>query len=167
MMFETLYYVSEFVSVVALVISVIYLAKQVKIGNDLNRTSTFRSIFQGLADYGHHVFGPENADLMVRGYRDFDALTPGERMTFDYSMTNLLNYVEDSWGSSKVQLLQDVTMENWSWWLRNRIFLYPGARQWWARSKDIWPPDFQSWIECQIRDSDPDNDVFGIKEIDD
>lgn len=161
-MLEKLYYVGELVGVLALVISVLYLAKQVKTSNDLNRTNTFRSIFQGFADYCNDVFGPGNAVLMVKAYRDIGSLSPDERMTFDMSMTNLLNYVEDSWASSQVDLLRDVTMENWSWWLCNRVFPYPGAREWWAESKGIWPDEFQSWIEGQIRNSDPKSDAYGI-----
>ena len=159
---ENLYYIGELVGVVALVVSVLYLAKQLKTSNDLNRTNTFRSIFQGFASYCNEVFGPGNAELMVRAYRDIDSLSPSERMTFDMSMTNLLNYVEDSWASSRVELLQDVTMENWSWWLCNRVFPSPGARAWWDQSKDIWPREFQDWIDDQIRQSDPANDAYGI-----
>lgn len=161
-MLENLYYIGELVGVLALVISVLYLAKQVKTSNNLNQTNTFRSIFQGFADYCNDVFGPENADLMVKAYKDVSSLSPGERMTFDMSMTNLLNYVEDSWASSQVHLLQDVTMDNWSWWLRHRVFPYPGPREWWAQSKDIWPGEFQSWIEGQIRHSESKNDAYGI-----
>lgn len=44
MSLQQLSYLAEIIGVVALVVSVLYLAKQVKAGNDLSRTDTFRSI---------------------------------------------------------------------------------------------------------------------------
>ena len=43
--------VAETIGVVAVLAPLSYLAKQVKTGNDLNRTDTFRSIMQGMGNY--------------------------------------------------------------------------------------------------------------------
>jgi hypothetical protein len=122
MTLEELNYIGELVGVVALVVSVLYLARQVGESNDLNRTDTFRSIFQGMAAYSSEMFNPENAKLMVKGYRDFGSLSPVEKVRFDHLLANYFNYAEDSYNSARVGLLGSDTIDNWSWYLRTRLF---------------------------------------------
>jgi hypothetical protein len=162
MSLESWYYIGELVGVGALIVSVLYLAKQVKNANDLNRTNTFRSIFQGLAAFSNEMFGPENAELLVKGYRDLSSLTPAERLRFDNLMSNYFNYVEDSFSSAQVELLGAETMENWAWWLRNRFFPYKGVHDWWAAGKELWPPAFRNWVDKQAGAAQPSDDVYGI-----
>jgi len=158
---ENVYYVSQLVGVAAIVISVLYLARQVESGNDLNRTNTYRNIFQGLSSFSNEVFGPGNADLMVKGYRDFGSLSPAEMMTFDLSMTNFFNYIEDSYDSVHVGLLAETNLDGWGWWLRNRVFPYEGAHEWWSRGKDLFPEDFRSWVDQQSASASSE-DAYGI-----
>jgi len=161
---ESVYYVSQLIGVTAIVISVLYLAKQVETGNDLNQTNTFRSIFQGLASFSNEVFGHENAELMVKGFRDFEALSPAERMNFDLSMSNFFNYIQDSYESVQVELLDASNKEAWSWWLQNRVFPYQGARDWWAQGKGLWPEEFRTWVDAQSESANRDSDIYGINE---
>lgn len=162
MTLEDVYFVSQLIGVIALVVSVLYLAQQVKTSNDLNRTNTFRTIFQGLASFCNEVFGGSNSELMVKGFRDFGSLSPAEKMSFDLAMANFFNYIEDSYASAQVNLLQQETLENWSWWLRNRVFPYEGAREWWTASKGLWREEFQDWVERQAKAAQADSDVYGI-----
>lgn len=73
MTIENLYYFAELVGVLAVVVSVLYLAQQVKASNDLNRTNTFRTIFQGLAAHSNEMFGVwlQNRLFPYRGVRDW------------------------------------------------------------------------------------------------
>ena len=162
MSLEDLYYIGELVGVLALIISVLYLAKQVKTGNDLSRTDTFRSIFQGLAAHSNEMFGPDNVDLLVKGYKDFTSLPPAEKLRFDNLMSNYFNYIEDSYSSSQVSLLGTETMENWAWWLRNRFFPYQGVNQWWTAGKELWPAAFRSWVDTQAQAASASDDAYGI-----
>jgi hypothetical protein len=154
--------VAEIAGVLAVVVSVLYLAKQVKVGNDLNRTNTFRSIFQGMAAYSTEMFSPENAELMVKGYADFQSLTPVEKLRFENLLAHLFNYAEDSYNSAEVGLLGHDTIENWSWYMRTRLFPYQGVKDWWATYREGYPPDIRKWVDDVARDSDSSEDAYGI-----
>jgi len=134
--------VAETVGVAAVFVSVLYLAKQVKTGNDLNRTDTFRSIMQGLGNYCSDMFSQENAELIEKGFGSFSALSPYEKARFDNLLAHYFNYVEDSYHSSNVELLGDETMQNWIYWLQSRFLAYEGVRDWWETAKGVYTPRF-------------------------
>lgn len=156
------YVVSQLIGAVAVVVSVLYLARQVEAGNDLNRQNTYRTIFQGLSSFSNDVFGRENADLMVKGYRDLESLSPAELMSFDWAMTNYFNYIEDSYNSVQVGLLAPSNQDGWAWWLQNRVFPYRGAMHWWSRGRELFPEEFRRWLDEQADLAEPENDVYGI-----
>ena len=164
MTLEELNYIGELVGVVFLIVSVLYLAKQVREGNDLNRTNTFRSIFQGMAAYQIEMLSPVNAELIVKGYKDFKPLSPVEKLRFEHLLAHLFNYAEDSFNSAKVGLLRSDSLDNWSWYLRMRLFPYQGVRDWWKTFGDGYPPDFRSWVNEAVRDSSPSDDAYGIND---
>ena len=164
MTLEDFNYIGELVGVAILIVSVLYLAKQVRDGNDLNRTNTFRAIFQGMAAYQVEMFSPDNAELIVKGYKDFRSLTPVEKLRFEHLLAHLFNYAEDSFNSAKVGLLDIDSLDNWSWYLRMRLFPYQGVRDWWATFGEGYTPDFRSWVDDALRESSTSDDAYGINE---
>jgi len=156
--------VAEVVGVFAVVISVLYLAKQVKNGNDFNRTNTFRDIMYGMVAHNNVMFGPENAELVTKGFKDYESLPPVEKIRFVHLMSSYFQYPEDSWNSAQVELLGDKTMENWSWYLRTQFFPHQGVRDWWSQYKSVYAPGFQKWIDELVKSADPSDDPFGINQ---
>ena len=143
--------VAEVAGVIALLLSVLYLAKQVKIGNDLNRTNTFREIMYGVGTHFNVMFGPDNAELVVKGYASYESLSPIEKLRFDHLLINFFQYAEDSWNSAQVELLGQETLENWSWYLRTQFFPHKGVRDWWAHFKSSYSREFQKWIDTVMQ----------------
>jgi len=156
--------VAEIAGVLAVVVSLLYLARQVKTGNDLNRNNTFREIMQGLVTHFNVMFGPENAELMAKGFKGYESLTPVERLRFAHLLASLFQYAEDSWNSAQVDLLRDETMVSWRWYFRTQFFTYPGAQEWWAHFKQGYAPDFRSWVDSVAQSAEPSDDPYGIIE---
>ncbi len=154
--------IAEIFGVFAVVISVLYLAKQVKSGNDFDRTSTFREIMYGIVAHNNVMFGPENADLVAKGFKSFQSLPPVEKLRFAHLMASYFQFPEDSWNSAKVELLGDETMENWAWYLRTQFFPHQGVHEWWSQYKNVYAPDFQNWIDELVETVDSSDDPFGI-----
>lgn len=155
--------VAEIIGVFAVVVSVLYLAKQVKDGNDLNRTNTFRNVMHSLSNQNNVMFSPENAEMVTRGFASYSALPPVERIRFAHLMANFFLIPEDSWRSAQVNLLDDETMENWSWYLRKQFFPYRGVREWWEQYQSGYPPGFRDWIASVLEATDYSDDPYGIK----
>jgi len=64
--------------------------------------------------------------------------------------------------SARVGLLASDSLDNWSWYLRMRLFPYQGVRDWWATFGEGYTPDFRSWVNDAVRDSNSSDDAYGI-----
>ena len=158
--------IGEIVSAIAVVASLLYLAKQIKIANTMNRTSTFREIVAQMVNQYNLMFGAENVELIVKGFKNYTLLSPVERLRFDHLMANFYQPIEDSWNSFKAGLLSEETMNNWAWYLKSVIFPYSGAREWWTRFKSGYGPGFQNWVGMVLEQTDTSEDPYGLKEYD-
>lgn len=156
--------VAELIGVLAVVASLLYLAKQVKDANILNRTNTYREIQRGITAQANITFAPENSKLILKGFKDFELLKPEEKISFEHLLGNIFQYAEDSWNSARVNLLRSESVETWSWYLRNRIFPHKGARQWWDTMKFDYGSDFREWIDSIVDSSDPDADPYNLRD---
>lgn len=154
--------VGEIVGAAGVIASVVYLAIQVRRAIAESRSATFHKIFEGLAVHTNHMFGPENADLVARGFRSYLSLPGPERMRFDLLMSNLVNYFEASYHASEADMLGDDTIENWVWWFESKIFCYPGVVEWWSDSQDIYPSAIRSWIDKRIENADQSADPYEV-----
>ena len=132
--------VGEIIGAVAVVVSLVYLAAQIRQNtaqvesqaraqqvastSSIHNTFTaFRSLIAGSAD---------NADLWARGQADLSSLTPAERTRFDFLMVEML------WTFSMPWLFVDqgILGEEYREVVRSslRPYLGPGAQAWWRAS---------------------------------
>jgi hypothetical protein len=156
--------IAEIISAFAVVISLLYLALQVRQNAAISRSSSFLAVFDGLSAHNNYMFGPQNVELVIRCLRNYPNVSVNERMQFDNLMTNLFNYLEASYEAAEAQSLGEETMESWEWWFETKIFPYQGAREWWADGQPTFPPYIRSWIDQRIAAANPKTDYWGLIE---
>jgi hypothetical protein len=154
---------AEIVSALAVVVSLLYLAKQVKIANDLNRTDTFRDIIYSMTAHLNLMFSVENVSLTIKGFQAYSSLAADEKLRFEHLMAGLFQHTEDSWNSIEAGIIGADLKENWTWFLKEKFFPYRGVREWWADYKPAYAPDFQNWIDSIELDANHDGDPYNIK----
>ncbi|MFT4564489.1 MAG: hypothetical protein ACI9BW_004256 [Gammaproteobacteria bacterium] len=155
--------VSEIVGAIAVVVSLVYLAVQIRQSTRTERSRAFQEIFAGYNAHNHEMFGPNNIDLVIAGMLDIDALSGGERLRFGHLFIGLFNGVESTIFSKGAYLLGDETLDNWGYLLRTRFFPYPGIRDWWAEANPMFAAETCEWIEKQISATDVAYDLLRIK----
>ena len=131
-------------------------------GNDLNRTNTFREIMNGMVAHLNVMFSPENAEPVAKGFAGYESLPPVEKLRFAHLMANLFQFAEDAWNSAQVNLLRDETMNNWYWYLQTQFFPYQGVREWWAHFRHVYARDFRSWADSVMQSAESGDDPYGI-----
>ncbi len=72
--------VAEVVGLAAVVISVVYLALQIRQQTSEIRTAAIHKVTQNFTDSVTPYLDPQVSDLWARGTKDFDGLTEGERI---------------------------------------------------------------------------------------
>lgn len=154
--------IGEVLGAIAVVVSLLYLAKQIRDRIVWDRTSTPREMIKGTINQFNVMFGPENVEVIASGFKSYSLLSPVEKLRFDHLMSNLFQYPEDSWRSYKAGLMSDAIMDNWSWYLKTRMFPYPGIREWWTSFKSGYEPGFQDWVGTIIEQTDHSDDHYGL-----
>ncbi|MGR8946691.1 MAG: hypothetical protein ACU84Q_01500 [Gammaproteobacteria bacterium] len=162
MNWEAIGAISEVVGAIGVIVSILYLATQIRHGARAAEDAAFRDAFVAVSDTLANMGEGENAEIILKGLRNFSDLNSREKYTFDSIMTGFFTLVESTIISNEVDLMSDETMENWSFVLRTRYLGYPGMQEWWGGAKKIYIQHAQDWMDRQIERSDAKLDYWGI-----
>ena len=154
MTLEDLGNLGEFVGAIGVVVSLVYLALQIRQNtrhvsesnrslrlNELNATAEAFSRFRYLV-----VPHPEVAELLQRGSTDGTALTPADRRRFALLMQELF------FSYQALYLRAEEKVIPWGSWESTLAMIAgllksPGIRGWWSHQQAIFEPGFVEAIE--------------------
>jgi hypothetical protein len=120
---------SELFGAIAVVASLLYLSRQLRMTRQVDQTGTLNAVVTG---FTHHVgqFFSADDDLALRGLTDRSALSESERLRFDHLLSSLVSQGEMAHHAADPGLVSDSDINLLDWWLREKLFCYPGAREW-------------------------------------
>ena len=142
MTLESLANVGEFVGGVAVIITLLYLALQIRQNSRLVRAAAHQSLNEPTARVLHAMAqGPPAAETMTKGLADFHALGPTESFQFISLVTTLLMGFQTQYFQNRDGLLPD------DLWRRHRAagqgwLLSPGIRSVLKIIGPTFDPDF-------------------------
>ena len=163
MNWEAIGAVGEIVGAVAVVLTLIYLAVQVRHNARAAEDASFRDTFSASNAHLASMAEEPNAEIILKGLRKFSSLNSKEKYIFDNLMGGLLVYTESTYIANKAHFMSDETMENWSFYLQTRLLAYPGWQEWWKLSKGIYIPPVQEWIDKQLAKTDIEQDFYDLR----
>jgi len=148
--------VAETVGTLAVLITLIYLAVQMRIANAQREIESLRHNWDGLNQLCEMLSeSPERASIVLRGRESLDSLSGEERMIFEFIHLRILNTIE-SW---HLQLMQTSPPGEYrDQQLRNIsgavvfFFEYEGSQALWETIKHMFEP-IQSLLDEAIADS--------------
>jgi hypothetical protein len=126
------------------VVSVLYLAIQVRQNTRSIRASTYQAFSESFRDFRALLVGDERLGaLWGRGLASRSELPPPERAQFDALLMNFLRAVEVSFYQSANGLLDAAFYEGW---LDEALVIWrrPGALEWWSENARFFNPDFRA-----------------------
>ena len=135
----------EFLGGIAVVVSLVYLAVQIRTNTKTVRASNSRDSLGGMSGFNELIVDPETAALWVRGSDDFVELSLEDQARFQGLMSHAINALNQTFVLHQSDLLDDVMMENAKHAVAG-MFGDPGVRQWWEASQHWWPPDFREFV---------------------
>lgn len=144
----------EVLGAIVVVASVIYLGIQIRHNTRASRDEAYRDIFTAVSSQFSIMAEPENCQVLLKGFANFKALTPGEKFQFDSLLCAWMTLLESSVISNEADLILDETMENWAHYMRPRFFCYSGFALWWEQAQGNFHPDAVQWVDRQIRKSE-------------
>jgi len=155
---ESLASLGEIVGAIAVVVSLIYLAVQVRQGTRAQRTENSSRILDRTATMQAALSrDPAMSVLFSKGVTDPTILTPQQRIQFTWAMYEFFGALEFMFLAAKEKSIPEEIWQRWSsaaaWWLT-----FPGVQAWWEARPIPFASSFSTYIESLLDDNPTDAD---------
>ena len=150
---ESLANLGEIISAIAVVVSLVYLAVQVRQNTRAQQTENFSRALDRIAAMQATLSqDPAMSVIFSKGVADPSELTPKERMQFTWAMYELFGAFEFMFLASKDNSIPEEVWRRWSsavaWWLS-----FPGVHAWWTVRPIPFADSFTSYVESLLENN--------------
>jgi hypothetical protein len=145
MSLATLVGIASLVSSVAVLLSVFYLALQIRQSARNQRSLIDRGRSEQVGAWLQFIASPEIAPLVIRGHAG-DALSAEEKQRYIWAVYPMILHYEDSFYQHREGMMSDVQFTS----IRNQIYdsaRYPGVRMIWSEVRERFPDDFRRFAD--------------------
>jgi hypothetical protein len=147
MNWEAIGAVAATVSSVAVIVSLIYLAVQIRQNTRATRASTYQSVvMHGGAMLRSLMENPELSDLLIKGGQFPGDLTPGETVRFASFASSVFRYFDSLYYHSRRGTMEQAQWSGFDRFLRE-VLVSKGLVAWWAEHKHIFDAQFISYVD--------------------
>ena len=153
---QTLANLGEFISGIAVVISLVYLAFQVRQNTRSLRTENYARALDRVAALQARVSAdPQLTAIFDRGVLDPSVLAPGQRIQFSWAFYEMFGSFEFMFHQFQAGALPDEVWERWgvtlAWWIS-----LPGVEAWWRAKPTPFSASFSAYVEECLRSGPPE-----------
>ena len=156
---DSLAKLGEFVGGVFVVVTLVYLAHQVRQNTRSLQTENYGRVLDRMSTLQSRLsVDPELNRLFAVGAEAPGKLSRSERLRFAWALYELFGAAEFMYHQARANALPPVVWARWeatlAWWLS-----HPGMRAWWASKPTPLAEDFEAFGSNLIRDYRPDPSV--------
>ena len=166
MLLSDLASLGSFVSGVAVLVSLVYLASQVRQGTKATRSEIHQNILTGWFSAGNLV--AQHAEVFAKGLlvdgAGFDAMSDAEKLVFVTVAMGMFRHYENVFLQNREGYVRS---EDWNAWTKHLLmyFSMPGVQYWWKMRPASFSPAFVAFLEAAPPSSMPaPTDLFGTRQ---
>ena len=147
MSLEDLGNIGEFVAAIAVVVSLIYLAVQIRQNTRSVRAATHHSSARSATET-QNVFAQSNdaARIFRIGSRELEELNEDERLRFDSMLLSIFAWYEDAFFQYQQSMIDREVWEGRQRGLLGQL-KRPGTASWWTRRSGFFANSFASYVD--------------------
>ena len=154
MTLEGLRDLTQVIGVVAIVLSIVYLAIQIRQNTRAVRTSTHHGAAESHSQYLGAVAQDENLARILRSAQSsISNLTEDEHFRLDMLLFQVFNHFENDFYLRREGVLPAPLAERFTKILASWL-TQPGVREWWSQRKALMSRDFVAWVDAEVLDVD-------------
>jgi len=147
--------IAQVASAAAVIVSLVYLALQVRQNTQAVRNSTHHALTETRLDYiALVVQNPDLSHILRLGSQDMNALNDDERQRFDLLMYYLFSAGENFYYQNRQGVLDTEQWDRWCATLQHH-FTQPGIRTWFAANPIRFAKGFAQFLEQEFRHTAP------------
>lgn len=156
---EFLASLGEVVGAIAVVVSLIYLAAQVRQSTRAQRLENSSRILDRTAAMQAALSrDPAMSVLFSKGVSDPSTLSPQERIQFTWAMYEFFGALEFMFLAARENSIADEIWQRWSsaaaWWLT-----FPGVQAWWEVRPIPFAESFSTYVQSLLDDNPTDEEI--------
>jgi len=150
---DTLAKLSEFVGGIFVVISLVYLAYQIRQNTRSLRAENYARLLDRMSNVQSRLsLDPELNHMFMVGAEDPGRLSPAERIRFSWALYELFGNGEFMYHQARDKTLPPGVWDRWEatmgWWLS-----HPGMRAWWVAKPTPLTADYEAFCNEIIRNN--------------
>ena len=152
MTLEQLGNIGELVGAIGVIISLVYLALQIRTNTEAERTSTYQSIVSDFGALNNTMAStPELSYLFVQAMEDYHQLSSDEKARISQLFFQCFRFFENMFYQQRKGYLDD---EVWIGWKRLMLTYYarPGFQTWWEHRRDVFSEPFTVFLKTEKLD---------------
>ncbi|MEH6637297.1 MAG: hypothetical protein V7700_17385 [Halioglobus sp.] len=138
--------VAEIVGAVAVVISLIYLALQIRAQTNQSRLAAQHEVSNGIREVSLLFATEDISDIFVRGNKDFDSMSDAELVRLIVAITNLFRVWEEAFAEARDGHLEAANWDALSGDY-SQLMGAPSFTRVWELRKQNYYPEFQIYVD--------------------
>ena len=143
---ESLGNLGEFIGGLAVIVTLTYLAFQVRQGTKTLRANSVHELTENILRASATLLEPENAEVYLRGARSYSSLTPEEKLRFGLMLGLFLGRFDTVLEYRERGMVDDAYVE-WQADTMRLMFSHPGVREFRKSGKGTLTRRVQAWLE--------------------
>jgi len=144
--------IGEFVSSIGVIVSLVYLALQVRKNTETERMSTYQSVVSDFGSLNRTMSSsPHLSYLYVNAMESFAELDADEKARISQLFFASFHYFENMFYQHRKGYMEE---DVWRGWKRLMLTYYasPGFQEWWSIRRDVYSESFSEFLETSELD---------------
>lgn len=156
--------IGEAVGAIAVVVSLFYLAVQVRQNTRATRAATFKDVNDAWQGVMLELSQPESARVFSQGCLDPSKLQGADLIRFFFQTRTFFRRYEHDFHQQSTGSLEADAWQGYVVSLKRDLLRSPGIQRVWALDRETFSPGFASFVDAQIEDvnRNPGRDFVAI-----
>ena len=143
-------YLAEIIGVVAVVVSLVYVALQVKQNTRAVRLNTVHMVTEDWRDTTAVITGNGDlAEILTRAFADASSVSGGDKLRYYVFMHNFIKMFENAYYQHGDGALDEHYWSGIKKWFINLTDV-PGVNSYWQERKNVYAEEFQHFMDSEI-----------------
>jgi hypothetical protein len=144
---EWLLFILETISVIAVILSLIYVARQIRQNTEAMRDQAERDVTLALQQFStFFIYDKEITQIFIAGLQDAETLSPEDFMRFNALLSYLFSSFETALTYHRRGMFNDEDQERYVQTILE-LMKNPGTQFWWQQSKAIYSQDVHQVVQ--------------------
>ncbi len=149
----------QIIGAVAVVISLFYVASQIRQNTNAVRSATAQTVHEHFAKWYHLVAADDElSQIVAKGLRDYGSLSEKERVRFIAAFMSFLSYSQNAFLKWREGLLASPLWMGWQHVIMNLVGA-PGGKAFWKDRAYMFGDEFRRHIEDDLMKREPHPDA--------